>query len=69
MAILGFPLANHGPTERPATITVEPGDDRTVWLTIGAETHDDLAVERTLTVGEARAFAAALVHFADQADS
>ena len=67
------PEAHRSSTGDNATITVELDDDggHTVRLVLEAEageTFDDRDVDRYLTAPEARALAAMLVHFAEQAE-
>ncbi|MEO6628113.1 MAG: hypothetical protein ABIP03_06035 [Aquihabitans sp.] len=63
----------HGTNSSEGQISVECGDDGAVWLTISPEKQwqmagDEGATDRILAPAEARALAAALVHYAAEAE-
>lgn len=68
MAALHMPLEDYSYQGRKPAIIVDQGEDRTVDLTIEGDTPDDERIERRLTSYEARALAAALLHFADEVE-
>ena len=61
MASINVPFEHHHPYRMGATVSA---DEDTVTLALALDTPD--GVELYLSPGEARALAAALVHFADQ---
>lgn len=72
MTAIRIPLENYytGSNRRmsPCVVVDDDVDGFLVGLTFEGE-GDDPNVDRTLTPGEARAIAAALVHFADEQES
>lgn len=65
--MIKLPLYNIRGDNGPG-ITVDLIEGRDIYLDFEPETADDTQVHRTLIPDEARALAAILVHFADEAE-
>ena len=71
MAELHVPLSNHGPCGlggRTVLARVSLTDEVGIYLELDADTDDESSTARMLDPSEARALAAALVHFADEVE-
>ena len=69
MSITKVPLRDHGVSGSEACVIVESDDDGYgLYLVFTAETPEDQSETRHLNPGEARAIAAALNHYATEAN-